>query len=80
MSRFTIDHPLVRRLHACPLCTEPKSPGCVWCWPCHRRTQNGTAQVRAIAEGIIDTAEAHLAASNPFFFSEREAPLAARGY
>lgn len=34
---MTIDNPLVRRLHTCPLCEGSKDSGLILCWPCHRK-------------------------------------------
>ena len=54
------DHPLVRKSHTCPLCTQHKGEGGLVCWPCFRKhdMRNGdTPEVRA----TLDKREATLA-------------------
>jgi hypothetical protein len=55
-----LDHPRVRRLASCPICSEPKSPGCVWCWGCHNEIQASDLKARTAAENQLDAAENRL--------------------
>ncbi len=58
MTHHQPDFPRVRASHACPLCSELKTPGAVTCWPCHNICEFGTPEQRTARESLLVVAEA----------------------